>query len=93
MHYSTTYSVLKASELVPGSLFPCWNSVRFFCQGITLRHKLTELSKIRDPVLAKFKHVTNTETCMLLCCDYIIYVPAPWNFQKADFESHPGSKK
>ena len=24
----------------------------------------------RDPVPAKFKHVTNIETCMLLCCDH-----------------------
>ena len=24
-----------------------------------------------DPVPGKFKHVTNIETCMLLCCDYI----------------------
>ena len=26
----------------------------------------------RDPVLAKFKHVMNIETCMLLCCDHIM---------------------
>ena len=25
----------------------------------------------RDPVLAKFKHVTNIETWTLLCCDHI----------------------
>ena len=25
----------------------------------------------RDPVPAKFKHVTNIETCTLLCCDHI----------------------
>ena len=25
----------------------------------------------RDPVQAKFKHVTNIETCTLLCCDHI----------------------
>ena len=25
----------------------------------------------RDPVPVKFKHVTNIETCTLLCCDHI----------------------
>ena len=29
-----------------------------------------QLSQLR-PVQAKFKHVTNIETCMLLCCDHI----------------------
>ena len=76
--------IYKASKLVPGSLLPHWNSMRFLREGITLWHKLTGLSDIRNPVLAKFKHVTNIETCMLLCCDWITYVPALWNFQKAD---------
>ena len=26
----------------------------------------------RNPVPAKFKHVTNIETCTLLCCDHIM---------------------
>ena len=26
-----------------------------------------------DPVPAKFKHVTNIETCTLLCCDHITF--------------------
>ena len=34
----------------------------------------------RDPVLAKFKHVTNMETCMLLCCDHITL----WKAQDAN---------
>ena len=86
---------IKASELVPGSLFPHWNWMRFFCEGITIRLKLTDLRKICNPVLAKFKHVTNIDTlsCMLLCCDWIMYVLALWNFQKADFEPHPVGKK
>ena len=47
-----------------------------FRDGFTLRHELTAGSKIRDPVPAKFKHVTNIVTCTLLCCDYVTYVPA-----------------
>ena len=47
-----------------------------FCDGFTLRHELTAGSEIRDPVLAKFKYVTNIVTCTLLCCDYVTYVPA-----------------
>ena len=66
MNLSWIQTLTKASELVPGSLFPRWNSIR---EGITLWHELTGWSKIRDPVPAKFKHVTNIETCTLLCCD------------------------
>ena len=60
----------KASELVPDSLFtsPLEFNV-IFHDGIILRHELTAASKIRDPVPAKFKHVTKIVTCMLLCCD------------------------
>ena len=47
-----------------------------FCDGFTLRHELTAGNKIPDPVPAKFKHVTNTVTCTLLCCDSVTYVPA-----------------
>ena len=47
-----------------------------FRDGFTLRHDLTAGSKIRDPVPAKFKHVTNIVICPLLCCDYVTYVPA-----------------
>ena len=47
-----------------------------FRDGFTLRHELTAGSKIRDPVQAKFKHVTNIVICPLLCCDYVTYVPA-----------------
>ena len=31
---------------------------------------ITNATYNRDPVPAKFKHVTNIETCTLLCCDY-----------------------
>ena len=34
-----------------------------FCDGFTLRHELTAGSEIRNPVPAKFKHVTNIVTC------------------------------
>ena len=47
-----------------------------FSRRFPLRHELTAGSKICDPVPAKFKHVTNIVTCMLLCCDYVTYVPA-----------------
>ena len=84
----------KASELVPCSLLPYWNPNKaIFHDGITLRLKLNGWSKIRDPVLAKFKHVTVIVTYMLLCCDWITYVPALWNFQKAVFEPYSYGKK
>ena len=38
--------------------------MRFFRDGFTLRHELTAGSEIRDPVPAKFKHVTNIATSM-----------------------------
>ena len=47
-----------------------------FRDCFTLRHELTAGSKNRDPVPAKFKHVTNIVICPLLRCDYITYVPA-----------------
>ena len=34
-------------------------------------HVITNATYNRDPVPAKFKHVTNIDTCTLLCCDYI----------------------
>ena len=54
-----------------------------FHGGFTLRLKLNGWSKIRDPVLVKFKHVTVIVTCTLLCCDDVTYVLALWNFQKS----------
>ena len=45
-----------------------------FRDGFTVRHELTAGSEIRDPVPAKFKHVTNI-VCVL-CCDYVTHVPA-----------------
>ena len=60
---------------------------------ITLRLEFNGWSKIRDPVPAKFKHVTNIVTCTLLFCDWITYVLTLWNFQKADFEPYSYGKK
>ena len=54
-----------------------------FRDSFTLWHELTAGSKIRDPITAKFKHVTVIVTCTLPCCDDVTYVPALWNFQKA----------
>ena len=66
-------SILKVVRQGP------WASSRYFTSplefnvifrdGITLWHELTAGSKIRDPVPAKFKHVTKIVTCTLLCCD------------------------
>ena len=42
--------------------------------GFTLRRELNAGSKIRDPVTAKFKHVTVIVTCTLLCCDDVTYM-------------------
>ena len=64
-----------------------------FRDGFTLRLKLNGGSKICDPVTAKFKHVMNIVTCTLLCCDYVTYVLALWNFQKADSEPYSYGKK
>ena len=64
-----------------------------FRDGFTLRLKLNGWSKICDPVMAKFKHVTIIVTITLLCCDDVTYVPALWNFQKADLEPYPYSLK
>ena len=58
-----------------------------------LRFELNGWSKIRDPVTAKFKHVTVIVTCTLLCCDDVTYVLALWNVQKADLEPYPYGKK
>ena len=33
-------------------------------------HVITNATYNRDPVPAKFKHVTNIDTCTLVCCDY-----------------------
>ena len=33
-------------------------------------HVITNATYNRDPVPAKFKHVTNIDTCTVLCCDY-----------------------
>ena len=64
---------LRASSLQ--FTFPLEFNV-IFSDGFTLRHELTAGSKIRDPVPAKFKHVTNIVTWTLLCCDYVTYVLA-----------------
>ena len=83
----------KASELIPGSLLPCSNSMWFFARNHSIKPSLIGGEEICNPVPAKFKHFTNIETCTLLCCDWIMYVPTLWNFQKADFEPYHVGKK
>ena len=70
---SWSYQGLRASSLQFTSPLE-FNAI--FRDCFTLWHELTAGSKIRDPVPAKFKHVTNIVTCTLLCCDYITYLPA-----------------
>ena len=85
------YTVLTFKKIIG---FFQWAILALYPQKI--RHKLFELngwSKIRDPVPVKFKHVTVIVTCTLLCCDWITYVSALWNFQKADFEPYSYGKK
>ena len=97
----------QSTKLLPQPPFPLnqglWSSsLQFtsplefnaiFRAGFPLRLELNGWSKIRDPVTAKFKHVTVIVTCTLLCCDDVTYVPALWNFQKADLVPYPYGKK
>ena len=65
----------------------------FFQEGITLRHELTGLSKICDPVSAKFKYVTNIETlryCVVIRSHTCRHCEIS---KKADFEPYPVGKK
>ena len=64
-----------------------------FRDGFPLRLDLNGWSKIRDPVTAKFNHLTLIVTCTLLRCDDVTYVPALWNFQKVDLKPYPYGKK
>ena len=84
--YSYSNQGLRASSLQ--FTFPLeFNAI--FHDGFPLGLKLNGWSKIRDPVTAKFKHITVIVTCTLLHCDDVTYVPALWNFQKADLEPYP----
>ena len=47
-----------------------------FADGFPLRLELNGWIKIRDPVTAKFKHVTVIVTCTLVRCDDVTYVRA-----------------
>ena len=64
-----------------------------FRDSFPLRLDLNGWSKIRDPVTAKFKHLTIIVICTLLRCDDVTYVPALQNFQKADLKPYPYGKK
>ena len=80
---------MKAFELVPGILHPCSNSMWFFARDHSINYCSLGEMRFPTPEPAKFKHVKNIVTCTLpwlLCFDWITYVPALWNFQKADFE-------
>ena len=84
------YQGLRASSLQFTSPLE-FNAI--FRDGFPLRLDLNGWSKIRDPVTAKFKHVTVFVICTLLCCDDVTNVPALRNFQKADLKPYPYGKK
>ena len=63
------YHYKNTNQLTDGMLISPLEFNAIFHEGINLRHELTEWSKIRDPVPAKFKHVTNIVTCTLLWCN------------------------
>ena len=73
------YQGLRASSLQFTSPLE-FNAI--FWDGFPLRLELNGWSKIRNPVMAKFKHVKVIVTCTLLCCDDVTYVSALWNFKK-----------
>ena len=65
---------LAGQLAVPVRNFLC----SFSCVARCLKHQIScqnkryiQLSQ-SHPVLAKFKNVTNIETCMLLCCNHIL---------------------
>ena len=75
---------IKASELVPCSLLPHWNSMRFFAT-VSL-YDSNSMDEVKFATLAcngKVQHVTVILTCTLLCCDNVTYMPALWNFKKS----------
>ena len=45
--------------------FPCWNLMTIFARGSLYDTSSLGGSKIRDPVPAKFRQVTNIVTCTL----------------------------
>ena len=76
-HCSKTFSTSSETQGLRASSLQFTSPLEFnaiFCDGFTLRHELTAGSKIRDPVTAKFKHVTVIVTCTLLCCDDVTYM-------------------
>ena len=66
----------KASELVPCSLLPHWNSMRFFAT-VSLSD-MNSLQEVKFAIL--YRQSSNTSRILylvrLLCCDYVTYVPA-----------------
>ena len=82
----------KASELVPCSLLPHWNSMRFFAT-VSL-YDSNSMDEVKFATLCRrSSNITVIVTCTLLCCDDVMYVPALWNFKKLTCEPYPYSKK
>ena len=83
----------KASKLVPGSLLPHWNSMRFCVTGSLYYSNSMEEVKFATLYRRSSKTSQNIVTCTLLCWDYVTYMPAVWNFQKADFKPYSYGQK
>ena len=95
-HQALMESLKPIKQGLRGSSLQLSSQLEFntiFRDGFPLRVELNGWSKIRDPVTAKFKHVTVIVTCTLLCCDDVTYMPALWNLQKADLKPYPYGKK
>ena len=79
------FGYTKASELVPCSLLPHWNSMRFFATV-----SLSDMASLQEVKFSTLYRQSSTrhEYCNL----YVYYVVITsrtcqhWNFQKADFE-------
>ena len=73
----------KASELVPSSLFPRWNSMWIFARGAL--YDSSSLAEVRFATL--YQQSSSTSWILKLVCYYVVIgsqcVLARWNFQKS----------
>ena len=92
----SVFECMKVSQISEGILtfFPhylilqnvhCFVGRHFICDFSQGDHSLTICD---PPVLAKFKHITNIETCTLLCCDHIVFVVASMESSTANLAAN-----
>ena len=67
--YFCSQKMLKITEMLPDITGRTALAVRPDAVNAKY-HVITNATYNRDHVPAKFKHVTNIDTCTLLCCDY-----------------------